>query len=160
MRQEGNELNFKAYWKSLDNMAAYLLTKAVPLWLGKGANLLPSLNQFIRDEMDDYTIKPKEEFRVVQGILIGFLMLGTEGTFAVDSALNETAEAMQEQSWLHEYNKLVEQRESHLKAMTQTFRLIFGSKRKQFLDVLKYGASRLANHVSGEEATEFMQSAI
>ena len=44
--------------------------------------------------------------------------------------------------------------------MTQTFRLIFGSKRKQFLDVLKYGASRLANHVSGEEATEFMQSAI
>jgi len=50
--------------------------------------LIPSLNKFINLETpDNYVVKPKEEFRIIQGILLGIVMLANEGAFAVDTAM-------------------------------------------------------------------------
>jgi len=44
--------------------------------------------------------------------------------------------------------------------MSFTFRSIFRSKQRAFMEVLKYGASKLKEHVSGEGAIEFMKEVI
>jgi len=44
--------------------------------------------------------------------------------------------------------------------MSFTFKSIFRSKQTAFMEVLKYGASNLQEHVSGEGAIEFMKEVI
>jgi|LauGreDrversion4_2_1035121.scaffolds.fasta_scaffold141948_1 hypothetical protein len=44
--------------------------------------------------------------------------------------------------------------------MSFTFKSIFRSKQRAFMEVLKYGASKLQEHVSGEGAIEFMKEVI
>jgi hypothetical protein len=77
-----NEMNFNNYFKQIDMLTAVLLTKAKFLLQKKTSNIIPSLNKFLKDECG-YIIKPDEEFRVVQGILIGLMMIGCEGTFCI-----------------------------------------------------------------------------
>ncbi len=86
--QKNNDANFNEYWRQIDKFIAHILTKASDLNAGKTANLIPSLNKFINLETpDNYVVKPKEEFRIIQGILLGIVMLANEGAFAVDTAM-------------------------------------------------------------------------
>jgi len=124
----GNEVNFNNYWKAIDIFVANLLTKAEDLYKEKIANVIPSLNKFIYSEMSNYPIKPKEEFRIIQGILIGIIMIACEGSFSIKSAFSETADAIKDPKWLEDFNLLVDQHENHFKAMNHCFKSIFKSK--------------------------------
>lgn len=107
--QVNNESNFNNYWKTIDQFVANLLTKGPDLETGKISNVIPSLNKFLYTEtVSNYTIKPREEFRIVQGILLGFVMLASEGVFSIAAALQQTADASKDPRWLDEYNSLRE----------------------------------------------------
>ena len=107
-----------------------------------------------------YTLKPQEQFRVLQGILVGVLNIATEGPFCAISALQETGDAVPDSTWTEQVSEIRASADGFLRTVMLTFKQIFEANSTLFSQILKEGARNLARHVGGEKALEFLQTAI
>lgn len=77
---------------------ATLLSESHKVADGANSKSVASIVHFIQQNCQ-YTLKPNEQYRVLQGILIGMLNIATEGVFCMTSALQETLEAVKDEAW-------------------------------------------------------------
>ena len=87
-----NSKELKVYLKRIDSFIATVLAESSKVANGANARSISHLVSFVQQTCN-YTLRPQDQFRILQGILIGVLNIATEGPFCVSSALQETAEA-------------------------------------------------------------------
>jgi hypothetical protein len=88
----------RTYLKNIDSFMARVLAETSKVGEGANSQTISSVVKFIQQTCE-YTLAPAEQFRVLQGILIGLLNIATEGSFCVESALTETADVSEDSNW-------------------------------------------------------------